>query len=338
MAITAIPEHALQIGGVKTDPLVLDGFALPHALNFQALYNNYAKAYSFRWDEAMRDNRNNALAMRRDVFIRSLLQERILPTANLPWALEVDEPNDPAQKWALDHLTGCLKAGYRMQRMRRYLLEAIWYGRYGAQIQWEKRDGRWLVIDHSPLNGDKIQYQWDGTPCVVVNGLEAVRLKDMWGEGCIILSDVNGPMFRLSHPAARGRFVIHQHDVDDADYFEGEMAGSRWGVGLRSYFYWAWWLRQQMLDWAISFMQAVGTTQLVVVNYADGNAKAKAEAEKIAKQLAGKIVIIMPRLATERFAAVEIKNRASPLSCPAIAVIVRLLFISGYNSILAKQH
>jgi hypothetical protein len=304
--LVRIPDHALQVNGVKTDPLVLDGLTLPHALNFQALYNNYSKAYSFRWDEAMRDNRNNALAMRRDVFIRSLMQERFLPTANLAWSLEVDEPNDPAQKWVLDHLTKCLRSGFRMQRLRRNLLEAIWYGRYAVQVQWEKQNGIWVVADHAPLNGDKIQYQWDGTPCVMVNGQEAARLKEMYGPNCIILSDANGPLFRLNDPAARGRFVIHQHDVDDADYFEGEMAGSRWGVGLRSYFYWAWWLRQQMLDWAISFMQAVGTTQLAVVNYADGNAAAKAAAEGIAKELSGKIVITMPRGPLEKFAAVEI--------------------------------
>lgn len=301
-----IPAHAIQVNGVPTEPLVMDGLPLPHALNFQALYNNYSKVYSFRWDEAMRDNRNNALAMRRDVFIRSLLQERILPTANLPWALEVDEPNDPAQKWVLDYLTKCLRSGFRMQRLRRNLLEAIWYGRYAVQVQWAKQNGMWVVVDHAPLNGDKIQYQWDGTPCVMVNGQEAQRLKQIWGQQSVVLSDANGPLFRLSHPAARGRFVIHQHDVDDADYFEGEMAGSRWGVGLRSYFYWAWWLRQQMLDWAISFMQAVGTTQLAIVNFAQGNAAAEAEARAIAKQLSGKIVIVMPRLPTEKFQVVEI--------------------------------
>lgn len=306
MSLTTIPEHAIQVNGVGPDPLVMDGLPLPHALNFQSLYNNYSKTYSFRWDEAMRDNRNNALAMRRDVFIRSLMQERILPTANLPWSLEVDEPNDPAQKWAQDHLTKALRSGFRMQRLRRCLLEAIWYGRYAVQVQWEKRNGVWVVVDHAPLNGDKIQYQWDGTPAIMVNGQEAQRLKGMWGNDSIILSDANGPMFRLNHPAARGRFVIHQHDVDDADYFEGEMAGSRWGVGLRSYFYWAWWLRQQMLDWAISFMQAVGTTQLAIVNYVQGNASGEAEAKAIAKQLSGKIVIVMPRMPGEKFQVVEI--------------------------------
>src|SRR5262245_29457985 len=81
-----------------------DGSLVPHHLTFQGVINWVSKTYSYRWDEALRHLPANALAMRRDAFIRALMQERVLPSAQSKWAVDVDNPKDVAQKRVKDGL------------------------------------------------------------------------------------------------------------------------------------------------------------------------------------------------------------------------------------------
>ncbi len=268
---------------------------IPHPLTFGYVLNTIAKTYSFRWDEALRHLPQNALAMRRDCFIRSLLQERKLPTANRSWQLTPDDPRDPAQRRAVQTLTRCIKQTRRWRRFLAYLLEAIWYGRYGAQITWERRpigngERAWCVGSHTPVNGDKIQFAWDDSPVVFINQAGAGRYPPEF----IVYTD-RVPGLRLAKQNWRDQFIIHTHEVDDADYFEGEMAGAVHGVGLRNWIYWAWWLRDEMLGWAVDFMKKVGTLGLLVFWYELGNKAAKAEAEKNAQRASKETALVMGR-------------------------------------------
>lgn len=268
---------------------------IPHPLTFGYVLNTIAKTYSFRWDEALRHLPQNALAMRRDCFIRSLLQERKLPTANRSWQLTPDDPRDPAQRRAVQTLTRCIKQTRRWRRFLAYLLEAIWYGRYGAQITWERRpigngERAWCVGSHTPVNGDKIQFAWDAAPVVFINQSAAGRYPPEY----VVYTD-RVPGLKLARQNWRDQFIIHTHEVDDADYFEGELAGAVQGVGLRNWVYWAWWLRDEMLGWAVDFMKKVGTLGLLVFWYELGNKAAKAEAEKNAQRASKETALVMGR-------------------------------------------
>ncbi len=101
------------------------------------------------------------------------------------------------------------------------------------------------------------------------------------------------PGLRLAKQNWRDQFIIHTHEVDDADYFEGEMAGAVHGVGLRNSIYWAWWLRDEMLSWAVDFMKKVGTLGLLVFWYELGNKAAKAEADANAKRASKDVALVM---------------------------------------------
>jgi hypothetical protein len=269
----------------------------PHVYTFGQVINQVWKTYSYRSDEALRHNTTNALVMRRDCYIRSLLQERYLPTARRKWVLEVDDAKDPYQAAVRDALTKVVKSTERFIQFRRYLLEAIWYGRYAAQGVWEKdpavRDelGRplWCFRRHQPVNGDKIQFQWDGTPAIAVN-IGATT----WPEESIILGD-RFPLLRLDRPAWRRQFILHKHEVEDADFLEGEMAGRINGYGLRDVFYWAWWMRDELLSWALDFMQKVGTLGLLIFWYDESNKGAKKQAEENAKSASSRTALVMPR-------------------------------------------
>ena len=52
-----------------------------HVTTFAGVINSISRLYSQRFDEAMRNSKEDALAMRRDCYIRALLNERKRPTA-----------------------------------------------------------------------------------------------------------------------------------------------------------------------------------------------------------------------------------------------------------------
>ncbi len=283
-------------------PILQDGArdqpVIPHPLSFGMILNTVWKTYSYRWDEALRHLPQNALAMRRDAYIRSLLQERKLPTVNRTWQLKPDDPADGRQMQAADLLTRCIKQTKRWRRFLAYLMEAAWYGRYASQVTWVQRPlgtgrtGRtgWVIGKHKPVNGDKIQYAWDDTPIVFINQSGAGRYPPEF----VVYTD-RVPGLKLAKQNWRDQFIIHTHEVDDADYFEGEMAGAVHGVGLRNYIYWAWWLRDEMLSWAVDFMKKVGTLGLLVFWYELGNKAAKQEAEHNAKRASKDTALVMGR-------------------------------------------
>lgn len=269
------------------------GFVVPHVYSFNALINSASRIYSYRYDEALRHMQSNALAMRRDAFIESLLQERYFPTSQRNWSVKVPDPNNAYQAYVAKCITNGLRAIPRFNSLRYNLLEAVWYGRYGSQINWHQRllNGKryWTVGDHMPVNGDKIQYGWDNVPSVAINP----QIKSAYPEGLTSYSDRGVALLRLERPEHRRQFIIHRHIITDADYFEAEMGGGINGIGIRSKIYWAWWLRDEMLSWATDFMQKVGTLGLLIFMYEDGNAHAKADAEDAAQKASTEVALTM---------------------------------------------
>src|ERR1700734_322309 len=87
-SIRLVDQYGLPI--LQADRL--DEPVIPHPLSFGSILNTIAKTYSYRWDEALRHLPENALAMRRDAYVKSLLQERKMPTVNRSWQLVADNP------------------------------------------------------------------------------------------------------------------------------------------------------------------------------------------------------------------------------------------------------
>jgi hypothetical protein len=270
------------------------GAVVPHVYSFSALYNSTQRLYSYRFDEALRNLPSTALAMRRDAFIEALHQERTYPTANRAWSVKVPDQRSAYQTYVSKCITQAIRAIPRFDRMRLCLQEAVWYGRYGVQVTWGKRkiDGKvlWTVTGYRPVNGDKIFFEYDGTPAVAINPTMA----SAYPYGLTKYSDRGMALLVLKRPEHRRQFIFHQHLVTDADYFEPEMAGGVHGTGLRNKVYWAWWLRDEMLGWCADFMQKVGTLGLLVFFYEDGNAAAKLAAEAAASKASTEVAITMP--------------------------------------------
>ena len=97
-SITSFDASGPVLWDAAGKPLSKEGKLLaPAALNVATVVRNLGKTYSFRWDEAMRDNPENALAMGRDAFYRSLMQERIAATVNLEYEVACENEDDPLQ-------------------------------------------------------------------------------------------------------------------------------------------------------------------------------------------------------------------------------------------------
>lgn len=268
-----------------------------HVTTFAGVINSISRLYSQRFDEAMRNSKEDALAMRRDCYIRALLNERKRPTAQRGWYIDCVNPKDKALKKAADRATLALKYLPKFTTFRFSLLEAIWYGRFGTQLTWSVRpvEGQpWTVpINWRPVNGDKIAFDFDMTPAVAVNRVFAKQWSDH-----IIYSDTL-PFLKLTNQQWRRQFVIHSHEVEDADYTDILGAGAIGGTGVRGQIYWAWWLRDECLSWAINFMQKVGTLGLLVFWYTDGNSSAKKAAEDAAARASQDTVLVLPKPAGE---------------------------------------
>lgn len=284
---------------------------------FAAQWNTNSKVYSARWDEARRNSIENANAMLRDAYFRALLQERIAPLTRWNWHVVPDpddvpdttsvisaglgiaggpnakDPMSEEREKVAKGLSACVRRTKRFQDLRQYHGMSIWYGRYGSQLRWDDvsiaGQTRKVVGYHDPINGDKIHYTFSGQPGVMINPLAPKR--PGWD---IRTFDTYGPVLILDKPELRQNFLFTAHVLEDADYLDAQAAGKRFGVGLRDYVYWAWWLRDEMLSWLFGFMEKVGSLGILKFYYNESNAASKDAAIAAANKVGNGNALAIP--------------------------------------------
>lgn len=293
-----------------------DGFALPHVYTFASIISGAYNAYWHdRWDEALKHSRESALAMTRDASLQALVQERVLTTVNLKWHMEIEDERDLWQQAVRDGLQTMARGIPRLAQMKRYLLEGVWYGKYGSHLAWEfeernlpdvqafaqtagapatrrltTRPRRALALKrHRPVNGDKIGHQHDGTPHVLVSASQTQS--DI--KGARLISTTAGGQGLVLAGNWRERFVIHQHMVDDADFMAAEEGERIHGVGIRHVVYWSWWLKQEFMEWMTRFFERSGLG-VRVWYYEGGNPNSLSEVKTRAKEQDQNVNILVP--------------------------------------------
>lgn len=283
------------------------GVALPHGLTFVARYQGASKTYLHdRFDEALRHSRQDALAMRNDAYLMGLLQERMLAVAGLNWHLEVPDEREPRQKAVKDTLTRVVRGIPNFRRIMWWLLEAIWYGKYGAQVEYEwsaPPSGRksssdadtekyapkrvLTVADAWPVEGDKIGHHEDHCPYVLINAAATSELPDSE-----IVYTTRGTALSL-RGTWRERFLIHKHLQEDADFFSPEQAEAVHGVGVRSKVYWTNFLKMEWLGNITDFYDRVGLG-MTIWEYPRNNPEAKAAVERAAAEQSNRAHLFVP--------------------------------------------
>lgn len=251
-------------------------FLLPHQETFASIFQVGLKTYYSRFDESLKNNwPTDYLAMRREGFFHQLLRHRQLPMCSLNYHVETDDPKDPHQKKVAEHLTKLVDRIPRFQDMRLYTDEDMWYGKYGSQIVWGhvRVDGKKSIsiVDHIPVNGDKIVWKFDGTPGVMIHR----GFNDPYMDRFVGPTDRGLALF-LYDPFFRSRFIISQFEPNDTDFlFESDLAGGVHGTGLRSRLYWTWFLRNEVLAWCLDALQRIGVNGMIVGYHAEGDEKAE---------------------------------------------------------------
>lgn len=290
---------------------------IPHQEQFATVYNYGLNVYWSRFDEALRDNWHNALAMRRSAFIHQLLRHRQQPTVALPWRIEVDDPKDAEQVAIADRITKLLKAIPRFQQMRLYLLENIWFGKYGSQVIWDRImiDGREqvTVVDHEPIDGDTIVYKFDGTPGVLVRSSWVPRDSESMSIEPVaatwIQSTDRARALMLYDQNWRDHFIISEFESSSADYlFEGDKAGAVHGVGVRSRIYWDYQLYEELRTWLADALERIGVNGQLYGWYESGNPDSKAKIIEGLKALNRDNVAVFPTIdgkSVQRFEHIE---------------------------------
>lgn len=267
-------------------------YTTPHFLSFPALLQTAAKTYPWAYDEALRDNRFNALAMRRDAVLWAALRARQMPTAQLSWSIEPRDETDPAEVESAQLVTEVVEAIPRFQLLKMELLEAVWFGRYAVEVayEWQTWRGRQVlcVRDFIPINGDKLRFKWDGTPGVLVYSSFPGKTES-----------TDYGMAHFFTPEERQQYIIHQHEPDDADWTETQLSGAIHGVGLRGRLYWFWWLKQQVFGILMNYLERFANG-LTIIYYAAHDPQAKTQAEAMARAEYTNNTILIPRWSSEQ--------------------------------------
>lgn len=275
----------------------------PHVATFQGLQSTVSHAYRPS-DEALRHSIDNARFMRNDVTIMECLESRYRGTALLNWHLEPEDPKDDGQQDLCEKLKKILMLTPRFTEMRRWLMEAVWFGRCATQntFGWDigPNRRRLYVKDWKPIHGDKLVFRFDdGTGKHDPNQI-GIRYSAAFGSGGRLgaahrkLEPTDYGMAYFLEPWERSLVTLHRHMIEDAPYEDPQSAGRIHGVGVRDRIYWAWYQKQEALAMLIELIERTGQG-FNMWYYPDGNPAAKAATEEAAKNQAGQNSILIPR-------------------------------------------
>jgi hypothetical protein len=261
--------------------------SVPPFMAFSQLVNTYSRTF-LTYDEASRQGRDQALACRRDPTIFEALRARQMPVSQLQWHVAAEDPNDVEQASVAEAITKGIRRMPRFQQFLMCQLEAIWYGKAGCQIAWQwdwvngmkiHRPRQWW-----PVNGDKIVFRFDGTPGVLVHA----TYPGSWvptQQGRAHFLDGN----------ERATLCVHQHEPEDPDFYEGDLASGLFGVGLRSRVFWYWYLKTQTMQFLMDYIERFGSGGTTIYFYEAGNKDSLEEMSKVASSQFGNNVLLLPR-------------------------------------------
>lgn len=284
----------------KSDPLTTPQFVPPAAGKPvvpapQALVAllSAGRRFWFSSDEALRDSRDNARKMTRNLQIMEPLQARTLATAQMPLHVEPQNKKDPAQCIEAAELEQIINEIPYLNKYKLALLEGIWYGRAAVQnmYTWDFSRGykRMIVKDWIPINGDSLVYKWDSDAVGIRVGATSA------GEGTVPLSTEPADFSRVHvlTPWEREAHTIHTHLLQAGDFLDPMQGGNIKGVGIRSVVYWTHWLQDQCLGLLTEYLERMGLG-FTVVTFEHGNAESQAKAQEIAASQSFNNVITWP--------------------------------------------
>ena len=304
-------------GGLKAPPN-FGQQVVPHIFTVSGRFSLSAKSY-LPSDEALLHDPANAERMRVDCGIMESLEARQRATALLNWHIEPEDDKSQDQKDLAEQLTKIISRVPRFIEFRRWLLEAIWYGRSAVATQFSNQQigGKWRTALRrwEPRNGDKLVFRYDdgyfttdpdevGIRIGQGTSLHS-RLASQLHESRLDGSPLKNQRLKVEatgqglvywfNQAERKQIIIHKHMIEDGVYEDPRTAGRIHGVGVRSRIYWTWYAMIECLQRALEYLDrsALGVE---IWSYPANNPTAKARTEEAAKGHVGggRSVVLVP--------------------------------------------
>ncbi len=319
-ALAAITD---RLDGEKDPADAVDGMAVnfgrdvvPHVMTFQSLIGSHAKVYR-DCDEATKNSLDNARYMRNDCGIMECVEARQRCVSLLGWHLKPEDEKSQSQKDLCADLTKILERIRSFTEFRYALMNAVWYGKYAinSRYGWDNVAGhmRQLPKPHTeddygwrPINGDKLVFRYDDGnlgPGQYPNQL-GIRINGSFQPGQSIggrykaerIAPTDRGMAYFLPPYERKLLTVHRHIIEDAAFEDALSAGSINGVGIRSRIYWEWVQKQETLAFLMEYLER-SAGGIEVWTYPQGNAQAKADTERAAKERLGgaRNVVVVPK-------------------------------------------
>lgn len=338
-AETQVIDPAIEAAAEKGYPLPeaparLDGLppgsgklVVPHFSTFSQVVNFVTRTYRWSADEALRHSHTNALAIRRDPIVMDAVRSRQIPVVQLPWHLSPIDDTDNRQVEAAKVLTQIVEDIPNFQTFKMHLAEAVFYGRYAVQniYRWDYSRGqrRLVVADYKPINGDKLIFRYSGQAGVLVH--------PTMFEGETTWTDRGRAHFFT--PEEREQVIIHKHEPEDADFYEGDLGGAIHGVGIRSRIYWFWWLRSQILAFLMDYLERVGAGGFTIYFFEAGNPESMDEVKTAAEEQWRNNAILFPRYRSGETGGPGIQ-RIEP--SPAGAQLLESLVVEYFDNVIRR--
>jgi hypothetical protein len=257
-------------------------------------------------DEATRHSLQNCERMRRDPVIMECLKARQRAVALLPWSLQPEDESDPRQKQLVADLTSILERTYRFTEMRRYLMEAIWYGKSFVHLKYGVKPmrGRWrkVVAGWEPRHSDKILFRYsDGTKDYVA-GQIGIRV-NMHARD-ISREQLDATQYGLAYflrDHERRVCICHKHEIEDGAYQDVFGTGRIHGVGVRDTVYWTWYASKEVEQKLLEYLDRTALG-IEIWRYPSGNPEAEKAARKAATERigGGRSIVLVPVIPGEQ--------------------------------------
>lgn len=293
--------------GIPGAPRNFGRDVLPHVFSVQGRVGTISRTYPWQ-DEALRDSRPNAEAMRHETGIMECLEARQRGTALLKWHVEPRDSKSDDAKDLASKMTSIMEETWQFLELRRNLLEALWYGRYMTTHRYgvDLIDGKYrqYIKKWSPRHGDKIVFRFDDGTGKYYDDHVGIRISGGWrfehmskdylgyDRNKIEVSTQFGLVYWLDK-YEREMVGLHRHLIEDGEFHDPRSIGRVNGVGVRDRIYWSWYAMQECLANMLDYVER-NSHGIEIWRYPAGNPVAEERTEEAAKNRSNKAILLVP--------------------------------------------
>lgn len=241
-------------------------------------------------DEALRASVQTAKAMLNDSGIMAPLFQRFMPISSFNDSVEPEDENDDKQVAICQEIMEDLKSIPRWTEFKRNLaVWTAWYGKHLNVMDWDfvyKNGNRKLTArGWFPIIGDKLIFRNNGRMGYLVHMPTGFR--------DVVYSDRG--MAELFEAEDQDCLVHHKYFITDTTYDESMLAIGLEGFGYRHVVYWTYWLKQQLLEWALNAFQIFGAGGIRIGYFEQSNPESEAAVAEAMQASNGQNIILFPR-------------------------------------------